>query len=97
MTQVKSKKKLPQKEVEKLKNTPQLNMRGDFFKLSADEQAAVTNFFSLHNAAVWIHSKLSKQAQDFVQKCIALSTEHDSVEEDRPVSPSKPGGVQFGG
>lgn len=85
MTQVKSKKKLSKKEIEKLKNTPQINVSGDFFKLSTDEQAAVTNFFNLHNAAVWIHAKLSKEAQDFIQKCINFSAEQSAFEEKKDV------------
>lgn len=51
-----------------------------FRALDAKSQAAVTHFFNLHNAAIFIYATLSKEAAEYAEYCMNLSMEASSTE-----------------
>lgn len=55
------------------KNKTAIQLQSEFLKLSAKEQAGVTNFFNLHNAAHYVYEGLSEDAQSYITYCIKLN------------------------
>lgn len=61
-------------------NKKAINLRDEYLKLPSDEQAMITNFFNLHNAAHFMYDKLSKEGQSYVNYCIRMAQEANRIE-----------------
>lgn len=53
----------------------QNNLNNTFRAFNKGTQDIVINFFNLHNAASLLFGMLDKDAQEYVEQCIALSQE----------------------
>lgn len=55
------------------------SLREMFLALDTFEQEAVTTFFNLHNASIWIYNNLSKEGVLYCNEAIAFSMESNKV------------------
>lgn len=53
-----------------------------FRALPVKEQEAITNFFNLHNAAIWIYNNLTDEAKQYVDFCISMVNEGNQIEKE---------------
>lgn len=53
-----------------------------FLALDKYEQEAVTTFFNLHNASIWIYTNLSKEGVLYCNEAIAVSMDINKVKQE---------------
>lgn len=78
MTQVKNEPKMAKKG-----QKPAPSLRDLFLKLSEKDKNAVTHFFNLHNAAIFVFTTLSKEGVAYAEYCMKLSQEKKQVEKEQ--------------
>lgn len=56
------------------------NFRELFMNLPKVEQDKLTNYFNLHNAAIWVYLQMSEDAKKYCELCIKMTNEANKLE-----------------